>query len=142
MKGQPAGKRILLVDDDPDFVEMNRAVLAEAGYAVIAAYNGAQGLKLAGSEKPDLIILDMIMEGRKAGLDVSRALRKAEPTRSIPIVMITSVHETVPVHVEPDPVWLPVDLFLEKPVDPALLLDTVAGALEAAGPRPPSGSAP
>jgi hypothetical protein len=56
--------------------------------------------------------------------------------------MITSVHETVPVHVEPDPVWLPVDLFLEKPVDPALLLDTVAGALEAAGPRPPSGSAP
>jgi two-component system, OmpR family, alkaline phosphatase synthesis response regulator PhoP len=122
-------KRILLVDDDPDFVEMNRAVLADGGYAVVAAYSGPQCLKVAAAEKPDLIILDMVMEGRTAGSDVARALRGAEPTRSIPLIMITSVHESVPVHLEPDPVWLPVDLFLEKPVDPALLLETVAGIL-------------
>lgn len=126
MKG-PLKARILLVDDDPDFVEMNRAVLEGAGYLVTAAYNGTQCLKLAASEPPDLIVLDMIMEGKKAGLEVSRALREGEATRSIPIVMITSVNETVPVRVEPDPSWLPVDLFLEKPVDPALLLETVAG---------------
>jgi CheY-like chemotaxis protein len=128
-------RKILLVDDDPDFVEMNRAVLVDKGYTVLAAYNGAQCLRLAVSERPDLIILDMIMEGRKAGLEVSRSLRQAEATRSIPLIMITSVHESVPVHVAPDPVWLPVDLFLEKPVEPALLLDTVATILhtDAAG---------
>lgn len=123
------GRKILLVDDDPDFVEMNRAVLVDSGYTVLAAYNGAQCLRLAASERPDLIILDMIMEGRKAGLEVSRSLRRAEATRSIPLIMITSVHESVPVHVDPDPVWLPVDLFLEKPVEPALLLETVATIL-------------
>jgi CheY-like chemotaxis protein len=128
MKG-PAKATILLVDDDPDFVEMNRAVLEKAGYRVAAAYNGAQCLRIVGSEPPDLIVLDMIMEGRKAGLEVSRALREREGTRSIPLIMITSVNETVPVRVDPDPAWLPVDLFLEKPVDPALLLDAVAGIL-------------
>jgi CheY-like chemotaxis protein len=123
-------KRILLVDDDPDFVEMNRAILAEGGYEVMTAYSGSQCLRLAAAEKPDLVILDMIMEGRTAGLDVSRALRESEATSAIPLIMITSVHETVPVRVEPDPAWLPVDLFLEKPVDPVLLLETVAGILE------------
>jgi CheY-like chemotaxis protein len=125
--------KILLVDDDPDFVEMNRAVLVDGGYSVVAAYSGPQCLAVAAAEKPDLIILDMVMEGRSSGSEVARALRAGEKTRTIPLVMITSVHETVPVHVEPDPVWLPVDLFLEKPVDPALLLETVAGILRKGG---------
>ncbi len=124
------GATILLVDDDPDFVDMHRAVLAERGYRVVAAYSGTQCLSLAAAENPDLIILDMIMEGRNAGMEVARALRRSSATRRIPLVMVSSVNETVPSHIEPDPVSLPVDVFLEKPVDPLLLLDTVAGVLD------------
>jgi putative two-component system response regulator len=122
-------KRILLVDDDPDFVEVHSAVLEGAGYHVVAAYSGQVCVRIAAAEQPDLIILDMVMEHQWTGSEVARSLRSAEATRSIPLVMITSVRDAVPAPVEPDPVWLPVDLFLEKPVDPTLLLETVAGIL-------------
>jgi CheY-like chemotaxis protein len=123
------GARLLLVDDDPDFVAINGAVLRKAGYTVLTASSGAECLRRARDEKPDLVILDMIMEGRQAGLEVSRELRAHEATRGIPLVMITSVNEVVPASISPDPVSLPVDVLMEKPVDPDLLLEAVAGVL-------------
>lgn len=124
---------ILLVDDDPDFLEMHRAVLRDKGYRVLAATSGAQCVKLAEAEPPDLIILDMIMEGRNSGMEVARALRSSERTARVPLIMVSSVNESVPSHIEPDAVSLPVNVFLEKPVDPELLLETVAGVLERRG---------
>ena len=122
-------KTVLLVDDDAEFVEMNRILLERNGYAVRTAYNGRQCMEQVALEKPDLIILDMIMEKRNEGFDLSRELRNSEHTKSIPLVMITSVNDTIPFHIEPDATWLPVDALIEKPVDPELLLGIVARIL-------------
>ena len=120
-----AGKTVLLVDDDADFVEMNRVLLEENGYSVRVAYNGRQCLEEVAARRPDLVILDMVMEKASDGFDVSRELRNSEYTKGIPLVMITSVNDTIPFRIEPDSTWLPVDTLIEKPVDPALLLSVV-----------------
>ncbi len=122
-------KTVLLVDDDLDFVEMNRTLLADNGYSVRVAFNGKQCLEEVQRRRPDLIILDMVMESPTDGFDVSRELRNSETTRTIPLVMITSVNDTNPFRLEPDHTWLPVDALLEKPVDPQLLLAVVNKAL-------------
>jgi len=118
-------KTVLLVDDDADFVEMNRVLLEDSGYSVRVAYNGRQCLEEVAARRPDLIILDMVMEKASDGFDVSRELRNSEYTKGIPLVMITSVNDTIPFRIEPDSTWLPVDTLIEKPIDPSLLLSIV-----------------
>ncbi len=124
-----AGKTVLLVDDDGDFVNMNRVLLEENGYKVQAAFNAKQCLEMVAAEKPSLIILDMMMENKNEGFDLSRELRNSEYTKDIPLVMITSVNDSIPFRIEPDKTWLPVDALIEKPVDPALLLSVVGRIL-------------
>ncbi len=126
-----AARTVLLVDDDADFVEMNRALLVKNGYEVRVAYSARQCLEEVRAHRPDLIILDMVMESRSDGFDVSRELRNSEYTKSIPLLVITSVNDSLPFRVEPDRTWLPVDALLEKPVDPQLLLAVVDRALRA-----------
>ena len=104
-------------------------LLEENGYAVRVAYSRRQCLEEVAARRPDLIILDMVMEGREDGFNVSRELRNSEYTKTIPLVMITSVNDCIPFHLEPDRTWLPVDALLEKPVDPQLLLTVVDRAL-------------
>jgi CheY-like chemotaxis protein len=126
-----SGHTILLVDDDADFVEMHRLLLEQNGYTVKAAYSGRQCLEAVAAGRPDIIILDMAMESPSDGFDVSRSLRNSEHTKGIPLVMITSVNDSIPFRLEPDRTWLPVDALLEKPVDPQLLLEVVSRALKA-----------
>ena len=118
-------KTVLLVDDDADFVLQNRVLLEENGYEVLAAYNARQCLEVMDRRRPDLIVLDMMMESRTEGFNLSRDLRNSEHTKGIPLLMITSVNDTIPFRLEPDSTWLPVDVLIEKPVDPALFLDVV-----------------
>lgn len=118
-------KSVLLVDDDADFVEQNRLLLEDHGYRVRVAHSGRQALEEVADGRPDLIILDMMMESENAGFDLSRELRNSEYTKGIPLVMITSVNDIRPFRIEPDHTWLPVDALIEKPVDPPLLLDVV-----------------
>ncbi len=87
-------KTVLLVDDDADFVEMNRVLLEEHGYAVRVAFSGRQCLEDVAACRPDLIILDMVMENASDGFNVSRELRNSEYTKTIPLVMITSVNDS------------------------------------------------
>jgi CheY-like chemotaxis protein len=116
---------VLLVDDDADFVEQNRLLLEESGYRVRTAHTGRQCLEEVRAGRPNLIILDMMMESENEGFDLSRELRNSEYTKGIPLVMITSVNDLRPFRIEPDQTWLPVDALIEKPVDPPLLLDVV-----------------
>jgi CheY-like chemotaxis protein len=118
-------RTILLVDDDPDFLEQNRLLLEAKGYAVRTAESGRSCLAAVEEHRPDLIILDMVMGSRQEGFDVSRELRNSEYTKGIPLVMITSVNDAMPFRIEPDRTWLPVDALIEKPVDPELLLSVV-----------------
>ena len=125
-------KKILIVDDDADFVEMNRIVLENEGYEIITAFNAEEGLKKAFHDLPDLIILDVMMGKMTDGFFATYDLRKKESTKNIPILMITSVNETVPYTFEPDDQYLPVDQFLDKPVKPEDLIRKVKDMLASA----------
>ncbi len=116
------GKKILLVDDDIDLISAITLVLTNSGYEVTSAYNGKEGFKKAQAEQPDLIVLDVMMSTHSEGFDIARDLRKVEATKKTPIILLTSVNTTVPFKFEPDATYLPVNIFLEKPVTPADLL--------------------
>ena len=118
-------KRVLLVDDDADFVAMNKAVLEAHGYQVAVAYNGKECLDRVRAETPDLIVLDVIMASQSEGFDVSRDLRGSDRTKGIPLLLVSSVNSKVPFKFTPDETWLPVDKFIEKPIEPQRLLDEV-----------------
>jgi len=124
-------KRILVVDDDPDTVEVIRLTLESAGYEVVSAANGEEGLRRVVEEKPDLMILDVMMDTTTAGFHVSLKLRSPEPDspyaafRKMPILMLTAIHTTTPLRFAPDADYLPVDEFVEKPISPESLLQKV-----------------
>ncbi|GAB4371187.1 MAG: response regulator [Acidobacteriota bacterium] len=116
-----SGKRILLVDDDPVFVEAVSAVL-ETRYAVDSAANGTEALEKIARSKPDLVVLDVMMDHLSEGFDVARHLRSDPETRSIPIIMLTGVDQVYNVRMEVEETWVPCDRYLEKPVPPEELL--------------------
>jgi CheY-like chemotaxis protein len=121
------GKLILLVDDDRDFVEMNRSVLESKGYRVITADNAKDGINLVESMKPDLLIIDVMMGSDVAGFDAVEEIRSMPGGKEIPILMVTSFrdhHKTGWVE-KPDKSWVDVDNYLNKPVSPEKLIEEV-----------------
>ena len=88
-------KKILIVDDDPDLVEAVSTILESKDYAVSKAYGGVEGLKKAKSEKPDLIVLDVMMPD-KDGYAVCKELKADAKYRSIPILLLTAVVSNIP----------------------------------------------
>jgi CheY-like chemotaxis protein len=126
-----ANEKILIIDDDDDIVQAMRLPLERAGYKVSRAASGDEGLRQVKEIKPNLIILDVMMDTTTAGFQVSLALRNPEPSseyaayRHIPILMITAIHTTTPLRFGPDKDYLPVDAFIEKPIEPEVLLKQV-----------------
>lgn len=118
-------KTILLVDDDREFVAAQRLLLEQAGYKVSVAHDGQTGLEQARAEKPDLVILDIIMGSPEAGFDLCRKLRADELTKGARLLVLTAVSQQFQMAFEPDGMWLPADRFLEKPVDPDTFLAEV-----------------
>jgi len=120
-------KKVLIVDDDMDFIEANKAVLEEAGYDVAYALNGEDGLKAALNDRPSLIVLDVMMTTMGEGFDVARELRKNPDTKKIPLIMLTAINQKsgFPWKYDSDETWVPVDIFLEKPVKASDLLQNV-----------------
>jgi len=118
---------ILIIDDDPELVLAVRVPLEAHGYRVEAAGSAEEGIQKALSVRPDLVILDVMMPAGHEGFDVARALREEHNLRDLPIVILTSLHDKheVPYRFAPDPTYLPVDLFLDKPVKSAVLVETV-----------------
>ncbi len=120
-----ATKTILLVDDDEIFVEAVSAVL-EGRYRVITAANGTEGLARVREDRPDLIVLDVMMDHLSEGFDVARSLRNDPDTAGIPIIMLTGVDQVYNVRMEVDESWVPCEKYLEKPIAPDELLAHVA----------------
>lgn len=120
-------KKVLLVDDDVDLVEANKIVLEANGYTVFTAYNGEDGLNTAIQETPDVIILDVSMEKKDEGFYVSQRIRSRPEIANIPIVMVTAIQKSTKLKFSPqtDGEYLPVNEFLDKPVDPNTLLNLV-----------------
>ena len=125
--------RILIVDDDADISEAMRVVLESKGYGIDTAIDSKDALEHLKSQKPDLIILDVIMRTKSEGFDFSRELKKDSTYRDIPILMLTAIKEKTGIDFKPaagDETWLPVDDFLDKPVRPEQLIEKVASLLK------------
>ncbi|MBN1953541.1 MAG: response regulator transcription factor [Anaerolineae bacterium] len=123
--------KILIIEDDRDMVMAMRLPLEANGYEVHHAPSGEKGLEMVKEVEPDLIILDVMMETTTAGFQVSLQLRSPDPDseyaayRDIPIMILTAIHTTTSLRFGPDEAYLPVDDFVDKPVDPDVLLEKV-----------------
>ena len=116
--------RVLIVDDDDDFVEATRLLLEAQGYAVITAANGQDGFSKVKHESPDIVLLDMMMNYKNEGIDVAKAIADDAASKAIPIIMITGTSKGVEtaLHMVQDKNKLTVRKVMEKPVKPEELL--------------------
>lgn len=122
-------KRILVVDDDRDFIKIARIILESNNYEVLTASNGDQGLAVMRREKPDLVLLDIMMSYILDGLDVRREMAKDESLRTIPVIMATSLTGTHARSTLPSDEYVPDSDWLHKPIDPDKLLELVKAKL-------------
>ncbi len=123
--------KILLVDDDSDFVDVTRMVLEKNGHQVIAASSGEKGWEKAQSEGWDLLLLDVMMETPDEGFQLAYKIRKDEKLKDKPIILLTAVGKVTGFKFdkEKDEEFLPVEEYIEKPVMPEVLLEKVNKAL-------------
>ena len=128
-------KRILIVDDDQDIVESITIMLESQGYEVVAAQSGEEGIKLVEEKRPDLILLDIMMETLTTGLHIGYDLRKHPEYRSIPIIIISGIGEATgfDLAAEKETDYVAADEFLEKPIKPDVLLKRVEELIEKSG---------
>jgi CheY-like chemotaxis protein len=120
--------KIVVVDDDQDIRDSLQAILEGRQYTVITAADKTEGLEKVRSEKPDLAILDVMMSSWEDGFEMARELKKDPQFKNMPILMLTGVRDKTGIDFKStagDPTWCPVDGFLEKPVDPEILLAEV-----------------
>ncbi len=124
--------KIMLVDDEPDVVYLVKKILLKEGYKVVEVYTGRDCLETVDDEKPDLILLDIMMPGID-GWEVSRTLKTKAATKNIPIVMLT-------VRVSDDSVeksfeYAYADAHLGKPINTEKMLHTIQWVLKNKGER-------
>jgi two-component system, OmpR family, alkaline phosphatase synthesis response regulator PhoP len=119
-------KKILIVDDERDIVKALMIRLQGAGYEVVTAFDGAQGVFMAHKEKPDLILLDIRMPAGD-GFSVAQKLKSSMPTLTIPVIFLTGSPEK---NAEDRAMTLGARFYIKKPYDPEELLDAIKRALE------------
>jgi len=120
--------RILIVDDDVDLTKALKVTLESRNYTVVTAADRTEGMEKAQAQKPDLFILDVMMGTWQDGFEMSRELKKDRRFKDTPILMLTSIEERTGIEFKStagDPNWLPVEGFMEKPVEPEALLAEV-----------------
>ena len=127
--------KIIMIDDDPDFVEGIKAVLEKANYAVDVAYNPKTGFEKLQEKQYDLLLLDIMMGRGAEGVSLARKIRKDPKLREMPLLIITGLREQIAflfpgqsVH----PHFVETDELVEKPVEPKLLLEKVSTLLRLA----------
>ena len=127
-------KKVLVVDDDPDVVTFNVTIVEELGYTPLVAKNGEEGLKIVKEEKPDLVILDVLMP-RQSGVRLYRELKTDESLGQIPVIMLSAIAEKTFLRSQkaltefgedkiPEP-----EIYLEKPIEPEELGKIIKDAL-------------
>jgi CheY-like chemotaxis protein len=121
-------KKVLMIDDDPEFVEAISNLLDAKGYDVHTASNGKEGVEKAKTENPDIILLDVMMTTKNEGFNVAQELHGHETLKDTPIIIMTGIRRemNLPFGFEPDETWLPVKRVLEKPVKPEVLLSAIS----------------
>ena len=122
-------QKILIVDDDPDFVEVARAILRTSGYRVASAYNSSEALTRMSEEIPDLVLLDVIMASPLEGVGLSQDMLRSDILRDVPIIMVTSIRSSEYRHAFPQDEYLHIDAWVDKPCSPAQLVSEVEKVL-------------
>ena len=119
-------KKILIVDDDPDLVEAVTMILESKKYDVAAAYGGLEGLEKAKTEKPDLIVLDVMMPD-KDGYAVCKEMKADPQLKKIPILLLTAVVSKIPTthYTQQMGMETEADDYMDKPVEPAELVNRI-----------------
>lgn len=123
-----SNQKILVVDDDQDIVSAVQVILESKGYEVVTAFDKIEGMEKARSEKPDMAILDVMMTKWQDGFEMAREIKKDPDLKDIPVLMLTGVEGQTGLEFKSaagDPEWMPVEGFLDKPVEPAVLLAEV-----------------
>jgi len=125
-------KTVIVIDDDPDVLEATKVTLEGSGYAAVTAMSGPEGLSRIRQGGIDCIILDVMMARETEGFHIAQDLKADSKTAKIPIIMMTSVSKKTGFEFSPatDKDFMPVEVFLEKPVDPKKLVQTVAGVIK------------
>ena len=122
----PDEKRILIVDDDQDFVEAVACFLELNGFRVFRAHNGVDGIKLAKLHQPDLILMDIMMNERTEGFFTIHEIRRDAALKSVPIFVLSSFCTRLPdFEIPSSGGWLAHDMFFAKPVDTVQLLEKI-----------------
>ena len=117
--------KILVADDDADFVWICRMILEAEGYQVLEAANGSQALEIMHQDRPDLMLLDVMMSTTLEGVDVSKAIKADPNLRDVPVVMISSIGTSEYASEFPDDERIPIDAWISKPIQADVLLKTV-----------------
>ncbi len=128
-------RKILVVDDDEDFALALKGLFEQEGFEVITAYSENEAVTKSLEEKPDLILLDIMLPTEVEGFHVVWTIRGCEDpeVRDVPIFIVSAIHSTVPIRVYPDMKdstygegeYLPVQAFYDKPVNLEKLIDDV-----------------
>ena len=121
-------KTVIIIDDDVDILEAVKLTLEAAGYAVLTASGGQEGLDAIRKQPVNLVILDVMMARDTEGFHVAQEIKGDPKLAATPILMMTSVSAKSGFKFDPktDSEYMPVDDYVEKPVDPAVLLARVA----------------
>ncbi len=132
--------KILVVDDDVQFVDMVKTLLEGVGYEVSFAYQARKGIDMAKKDPPSLILLDVMFAGPPGpdGFEAARELHDDPRLKNVPIIIVSGFRKVldIPFKYQPDEEWMPVREFLEKPVTPDKLLAMIRKVLEG-GPAAP-----
>src|SRR5210317_2109208 len=119
-------KKILLIDDDPDFVQAVQVIDESGGYEVRVAYDGKEGLEAVAEDRPDLIVLDVMMPVMN-GHEACAKLKSNDDTKEIPIILLTAVADrvTTSTYTHRDMLESEADDYMPKPVEPKELLELI-----------------
>jgi CheY-like chemotaxis protein len=127
-----AKPQILLIDDDPDMHLAVEMMLAADGYQVTCCRTGSEGLERMRRQRPDLVLLDIMLTYPSEGLQVACQMRQDVRLKDIPIIFISAIGETVGADYAKEvcPIALAADMFLEKPLDAAMVREAVKWVLD------------
>jgi DNA-binding response OmpR family regulator len=124
--------KILLVDDDDDYAESIGSFLGAHGFSVRRGRNGKEGLMLARAERPDLVLMDVMMDERTEGFFTLQQMRRDPDLADVPVFVVSSIYSAIPgFRVSPEAGWLRHDDFLAKPVELDELLGRIRQRLAA-----------
>ena len=117
--------KILIVDDDPSFLDATQILMEHEGHQVECASSGKNGFEAALERHPDLVILDVMMETILAGVEISEKMQRNPLTRNIPILMVSAITRTDEANLLPRIESIYIDSFLTKPVDPTMFVQKI-----------------